>query len=100
MKNKIFLVLLLLLIFVTACYHTPEEAIPSSEVPGLEDVKETVVAPGSEESSIKEIEVIAKQWSFEPDPIRVKKGDLVRLHIKSIDVDHGFALPDLKLMKN
>lgn len=36
----------------------------------------------------------AKQWVFEPETIRVKQGDTVRLSIQSIDVSHGFALPD------
>ena len=45
------------------------------------------------EPNIKEISVIAKQWEFDPDPIRVNKGDNVILNIKSIDVSHGFSLP-------
>jgi len=43
---------------------------------------------------IKEIDVIAKRWEFSPNPIRVRKGDTVILNIESIDVAHGFGLPD------
>lgn len=53
--------------------------------------------PGSENvltGKIKEIEVTARQFSFTPDLIRVKLGDNVRLKIKSVDVTHGFSLPD------
>jgi len=45
-------------------------------------------------SPMKEFTMTAKQWSFDPATITVKKGDKVRLKIKNIDVTHGFALPD------
>lgn len=46
---------------------------------------------------IKSITVTAKQWSFEPNPIVVKKGDYVKLEITSVDVSHGFVLPDFNI---
>ena len=53
-------------------------------------------AKPSEESaeSTKIINMIARRWSFNPDVIRVKQGEKVMLDIKSIDVTHGFSLPD------
>lgn len=45
----------------------------------------------------KTISVVAKQWSFDPDPIRVNYGDVVRLEITSADVSHGFALADFNI---
>lgn len=42
----------------------------------------------------KEFEIIAKQFEFVPNTITVNKGDMVELHIESIDVTHGFSLPD------
>lgn len=45
-------------------------------------------------NSVKEFTVTAKSWAFEPEVITVKQGDKVKLKIKSIDVTHGFALPD------
>ncbi len=42
----------------------------------------------------KEFVITAKQWSFSPSEIRVKKGDTVVLKLKSTDVMHGFSLPD------
>lgn len=45
-------------------------------------------------NSIKEFTVTAKNWAFDPEVITVKQGDKVKLKIKSVDVTHGFALPD------
>lgn len=43
---------------------------------------------------VKTFSVIAKQFEFVPEEISVHKGDHVILNIKSVDVTHGFALPD------
>ncbi len=48
-------------------------------------------------SDVKELSVTAKQWSFEPASITVKKGTKVNLKITSIDVAHGFSLPDFNV---
>src|SRR5436190_1519635 len=37
-----------------------------------------------------EIKVTAKRYEFDPNPIRVKKGDHVKLVITAVDHDHGF----------
>ncbi|MBI2647235.1 cupredoxin domain-containing protein, partial [Candidatus Woesearchaeota archaeon] len=34
------------------------------------------------------------QFSFEPSTIEVNKGDKVRLIVTSVDVPHGFAIPE------
>ena len=44
------------------------------------------------EPVVREITMIAKQWSFEPATITVNKGDTVKLTIDSVDVAHGFAI--------
>lgn len=43
-------------------------------------------------SGVVEIDMIARQWDFEPATIRVKEGDRVKLNIKNIDVPHGIAI--------
>lgn len=48
----------------------------------------------------KEIAIQAKNWEFTPSVITVKQGDSVSLKITSIDVDHGFALPDFGVTAN
>jgi len=53
-------------------------------------------APAQEASSrasgADEIKVTAKKYEFDPNPIRVKKGDHVKLVITALDHDHGFKL--------
>lgn len=78
-----------------------ENDSPVSKTETKTEVKtETEPAPVEEEPpkteepapSVKSFIMTAKQWEFTPGTITVKKGDTVRLSIKSIDVDHGFAI--------
>jgi|SRR3989338_102840 len=55
---------------------------------------ETVQGVVGAQPEVKEFTMTAKRWEFEPEVIRVNEGDTVRLFIKSIDVAHGFAVPD------
>jgi cytochrome c oxidase subunit 2 len=48
-------------------------------------------APGTTPAA-HEIQVTAKKYEFTPNPIRVKKGEHVRLIITATDRDHGFKL--------
>lgn len=59
------------------------------EIVAPEEKKATVTPPSAK---VKEFTMTAKNWDFEPSKITVKKGDAVKLHIKSVDVDHGFTL--------
>jgi cytochrome c oxidase subunit 2 len=56
-----------------------------------------VTAPGAPAQDARagetgEIKVTAKKYAFDPNPIRVKKGDKVKLVITALDHDHGFKL--------
>ncbi len=46
---------------------------------------------------VHEITITAKQFVFNPSEIRVKEGEKVRLKITSVDVTHGFALPEFNV---
>ncbi|MAH02166.1 hypothetical protein CMO87_02955 [Candidatus Woesearchaeota archaeon] len=69
------------------------EPTVQAETPALgkEGVEEMVVAPAS---VVKEFDIEAKQWSFEPSTIIVSEGTQVVLNIRSIDVAHGFMLAE------
>jgi cytochrome c oxidase subunit 2 len=47
-----------------------------------------------------EAAVIAKRYEFYPAQIAVHKGQPLRLYLTSIDVKHGFAVPDFKINKD
>ena len=49
------------------------------------------------QESPRRIEVTAKQFSFEPSEITVKKGQPVVLVVKSADVEHGLRFRELNL---
>ena len=53
----------------------------------------TIVA-SSGSAKEKVIKVTAKKFEFSPAEITVKKGEPVILEITSVDVKHGFTLPD------
>lgn len=96
-NNTRYFVLLLIIViggvFVTlqSTKNNPKKKETSSLV-----ITETSTATQTNEA-VKEIALIAKQWDFAPPEVRVKQGDKVRLTIKSIDVSHGFFLPDFKI---
>jgi heme/copper-type cytochrome/quinol oxidase subunit 2 len=41
------------------------------------------------------IRVVMKKYSFDPEVIRVKRGQVVELDVETADVQHGFSVPDL-----
>lgn len=89
---------------------TPSLGVPA---PGHESVPEMIVSPDGtgepteeaqitepstppvvpEKDEIKEFDMRAFQWDFDPPTLSVNKGDVVKLNITSIDVTHGFSLP-------
>tara|TARA_Y100000310_G_C20440334_1_gene695795 strand:+ start:221 stop:616 length:396 start_codon:yes stop_codon:yes gene_type:complete len=59
------------------------------------EVTEPVTTPTDTQemaSTVKEFDMIARNWDFEPSTITVNEGDTVLLHIQSVDVAHGFGL--------
>lgn len=49
---------------------------------------------GQEETrEIKEFSMMADEFEFSPRTIIVNEGDTVILHIESLDVEHGIAIP-------
>lgn len=48
-------------------------------------------------SSDRHFEVTASRFKFEPDLLEVAEGDRVVVTIRTLDVEHGFAIKKLKL---
>ena len=59
---------------------------------GSSDGKTSVGKNLTGNGQVKEFSITAKTFEFIPNEIIVNKGDHVILHIKSIDVMHGFAI--------
>ena len=75
--------LLLILIFIIGCTSNVKVEV----APVKEKFNE-----GTDQ--IVEIEVVAKQFSFNPNPILVNEGENVRLILTTEDVEHGFAVKE------
>ncbi|MDP3766312.1 MAG: cupredoxin domain-containing protein [Nanoarchaeota archaeon] len=102
--KKIVLLLVLGVFLVSACAQqkpedlvgqgtpVPEQKVP---VPGS-NVQETVAEEDVIDTTapVKEFKMTAKQFMFEPATIEVSKGDRVKLVITSLDVPHGFSIPE------
>ena len=64
-----------------------EQQAPAGNEPVEEKVVDTI-------GPVKEFHITAKQFAFEPATIEVNKGDRVKLVITSMDVPHGFSIPE------
>jgi len=64
---------------------------------GTNERKQEISASGVSTNNIKEISITAKQFSFSPNPIKLKLNERVKLKITSIDVIHGFSVPELSI---
>lgn len=73
----------------------------TSVAPTPEDAKNMTQPPNeSAQSGVKEFTVTAKSWEFSPATITVQEGDKVRLKVTSLDVTHGFAIPEFDVNEN
>lgn len=115
--------LLIFSLLLFGCVNTPRsEQVQSQIISGLENATVTVgpANPPAEQpaqpspspspqpapspsgdqatqSSVKEFTMVAQQWEFQPSTITVKRGDAVKLTIRSVDVAHGFSLPEFNV---
>ena len=90
MKQRIIAILLLSLLLLAGC--TQSKTTHTINVVEEQKYQATGV--------IKEFDMIAKQWEYDPSQITVQAGDTVKLKIKSIDVLHGFTIPALGISAN
>ena len=78
----------------------PPEATPASTPTPEPTAISTPSIQPSVGQEAKEFTMTAKMFEFTPSVITVKKGDLVRIKITSVDVTHGFSLPDFGVNAN
>lgn len=106
--KKIALFLVLSIFLISACTQQkaekPEDLVgqgtpvPEQEVPeqiaGGQGEQAQTSGQTTQPSDVKEFTMTAKQFAFTPDTIEVNKGDKVKLTITSMDVPHGFSIPE------
>lgn len=63
-----------------------EETAPAPKAP------EKPTTPKEKVVETKTFNVTAKKWEFSPSTITVNEGDVVVMHVTSVDVDHGIAI--------
>lgn len=118
--KKLFFGLIVLSLLVMGCTQsTPQAtaqpsgsiqatATPSGTVQATPSATGTVSSQptGSIEAtptvggSVKEIRIVAKQFTFEPSTITVNKGDAVRLVVTTADITHGLNIPGYGINEN
>jgi len=93
--NKLFLLIVSILVLGGGFFYFKTNRLTMTK----KSVSE-VISPSeskTQSASAKEFTMTAKQWAFNPSVITVKQGDKVKITIKSLDVTHGFALPDFNV---
>lgn len=50
-------------------------------------------APAAEKPD-RVISIVAERFTFVPSQIKLRKGEVVELRIRSLDTNHGFAIPE------
>lgn len=71
----------------------PEGSAPVNDTPDAAINVEADAKVDAAIGALKEVKMTAKQFSFSPTEIRVKKGERVRLVVTNEDVSHGIAIP-------
>ena len=110
MKNSLLTMFTILLIAGCTPVETQQSDAPTittaeTQESASDEIETTNEAPVGEESdalaeeseqemalSVKEFNMVARQWDFEPSTITVNEGDTVLLYIQRVDVGHGFGL--------
>src|SRR3989344_8328650 len=98
MRKILVLFVLLLLIGCTTKTATNQQESGQQQIiqpseSRIADDEEPAPLPQEVTSKIKEFNVKAFKFGFEPATITVNKGDTVKITITSTDVEHGFAIP-------
>ena len=87
MSNKIILLVIALLFLAAGAVYGFKAANNNLGDLGVNQAKPPT-------GQVKEFNITAKQWSFEPAEIVASLGDKVRLNLTSADVPHGLAISE------
>ena len=88
--RKLFLVgFLAMVLFVFGCVESPTGSVIG--------YGSSVDVSGKLENDVRVINAKAFRFDFDPNPIIVNKGERIKIIMTSVDVTHGFALPDFNI---
>src|SRR3989338_3982933 len=99
-KTKlIFIALVLLLIFVSAC--SQKEDLDTANARKLIEYNkqkfDSLPLTGQVVNGVREIKLTAYQYDWEPESIVVKKGEKIKITIESRYVPHGFEIEGINI---
>ena len=93
MKRALLFLLVVATVFLVAC--STDQAVEDQNGASAQTSVNVVQSAESEVTGNRvEIDMVARQWEFEPNVIEVSKGDTVVLTVTNIDVEHGIAIPE------
>ena len=94
---RIVILTILTLFLLAACSSQSNGTSRTTTSYAVKDVTNEAAPVPANSNPAKEFTMTAKNWEFNPSAITVNQGDTVRITIKSIDVDHGLAIPDFNV---
>lgn len=97
--KKIILILVLGIFLISACSQKEDEdTIKAKKIIDFHKKKfDGLPLSGKVVDGVREIEVRAFQYGWDPDTIVVKKMDDIRFIVESIDVPHGFEIEGIAI---
>lgn len=86
-------------VFLAGCVHvtSPVTNTPPAGQTVPDTSTQAPATPQDQSVPVKEFDLTARQWEFNPPTITVDQGDKVKLNIESLDVAHGIALPEFNV---
>ena len=62
--------------------------------------RKTIITDKNNSNEVKEFRIDAFRFSYNPNNIKVKKGDKVKIIINNTDTTHGIRIPELDIADN
>lgn len=99
MRKTIFAGFILLLFLLSSCSQKEDEAdLKAKKIIEYHKTKfDSIPLSGKMVNGVREINVKALQYRWEPENIVVKKGEKIRLVIESPDVPNGFEIEGVQI---
>lgn len=94
MKKLLFFVIIaLMLLLISSCAKEDSDTMKAKKIIGYHKTKfDSLPLSGTVANGVREIEIRAFQYNWDPENIVVKKGEKIKLFIASEDAPHGFEI--------